>query len=147
MFSRNRRDRDDRRKSPTFVSGRASRKEYWSGVCLGLLACLALSHLGRSSSGILGMMFLWQIRRAHDFGSSFWWPALAQISPLALLALPIWPPLAWTLIGLAAMFVTILLGLIPGDVEANRFGAPPPPWRKSRPRTGLSHGPGTEARP
>jgi len=131
VFTRNRRDRDDRRNSPAFVSGRASRTEYWSGVGLGLLACLALSHLGRSSSGILGMMVLWQIRRAHDFGRSCQWPVLAQISPFALLALPIWPPLAWTLIGLIAMFVTILLGAIPGDIEANRFGAPPPPWRKA----------------
>jgi uncharacterized membrane protein YhaH (DUF805 family) len=133
MLTRSRPDRDDRGFSSSFIATRASRKEFWLMISLGLAVYLALACFGFrfGVGGYAGLILVWHIKRAHDFGRSGWWAALALAAPFALLALPAWAPLTWILCGLALLLVTIVFGCVPGDMDANRFGPPPPAWRRA----------------
>jgi uncharacterized membrane protein YhaH (DUF805 family) len=69
-------------------------------------------------------------KRLHDRGRSGWWAALVLIALVA-----VWPepgrafgPLAF-LFGVALVWATIELGVMPGELGANRYG--PNPLRPS----------------
>lgn len=102
-------------------SGRSSRAEFWLFalfhlLCVAGAAALDLAFtLGMGAPAPLCTLLTWlalllpgaavQVRRLHDVGRSGWWLALA-VAPL---------------IGPAAL---LMLYLMPGTPEANRFGPP-----------------------
>ena len=107
---------------------RVSRKQYW-GYYLASIAVsvvLLLLHV-RASLGVSSLMFIVTIGRLRDMGRPAWWTLVAFGAPIIviLLALPLGPPVA---LGLGALFnlaFTVVLGVIPGQPQANRFGPPP----------------------
>lgn len=133
MFSRNRPDRDDRRNTPqNLLASRAGRQEYWLLFGALVLVSALFLHFGPAKGGVgfSGVMLIWQIRRAHDFGRTGWWAVLGQAAPLVWLALSLPALLTQFLIVLTGLIVTIAFGAIPGDPEPNRFGPPLPlRWR------------------
>jgi uncharacterized membrane protein YhaH (DUF805 family) len=131
MFSRNRPDRDDRRKTRYgLLHGRCSRIEYWAGI--GLVVALAvgagLLHF-RLGSGLGTVVLFLMVRRLHDAGRTGWWAVGLQVAPLiigGLLIRAIGMNQAMALWAFLTLASVILLGWLPEDGE-NRFG-PPRRW-------------------
>jgi uncharacterized membrane protein YhaH (DUF805 family) len=122
--------RDPRRTFGGYLRGRSSRKEYWLLVGLLIALAFAVDSLpgAPSTSWGVGLLLFLQIRRLHDFGRTGWWAGLALLAPLG--ALPLLATMSeGGVLGIAGLitFAGILwIGVIRGDVDANRFGPPPP---------------------
>jgi uncharacterized membrane protein YhaH (DUF805 family) len=126
MFSRNRPDRDDRRKRRYgLLQGRSSRLEYWAGVGVVVLVMVTATVIRtRLGSGLsLALLFL-MVRRLHDAGRTGWWAAAIEFGPVllaVLLARSIGLSAAMAAAGLLTMAGVIALGWLPEDGD-NRFG-------------------------
>lgn len=121
-----------------YLRGRSGRAEYWALVALifGLSIVLSLvPALSSASSALVVPLMFAQIRRVHDFGRSGWWAAAATFGPL-LLMFPLMAVTSLemaTLAGIAVeLALIVVIGVIRGDPDANRFGPPAPfSWRRT----------------
>lgn len=113
-----------------WVRGRARRREYWlwCGVALAWVGILGPTGNNLSRIVLPIAVMLQVFRRLHDIGLSGWWyPGfvlleIAMISGLAATLSPEWA----TLISSASVLLgAILLGLVPGSRQHNRFGQRP----------------------
>ena len=72
-------------------------------------------------------LWLQTIRRLHDLGRTGWWVAAIMAGEIALLALPgTYPDAAWAY-WLTALFPAacfLLIAVLPGQRDPNRFGSP-----------------------
>jgi uncharacterized membrane protein YhaH (DUF805 family) len=114
------------------LAGRATRTEYGFyvafiiglGIVLGLLPTPPAVNTGLW----IAMMFA-QIRRLHDIGRTGWWALginLAPVLPMVLLMSVMGLEDAALVGGAFALIPIIWLGVVKGQPEENRFGAPPP---------------------
>jgi uncharacterized membrane protein YhaH (DUF805 family) len=114
------------------MRGRMNRATYW--LCLTvILAIVAVMSLFGIRPPRIGeaMLILMCTPRLHDLGRSGWWvlvplgiELVAIIGAIALVPAED----AQVVFGAALLVVVgfiVLLGLIPGDAQANRFGDPP----------------------
>jgi uncharacterized membrane protein YhaH (DUF805 family) len=112
-----------------WLDGRANRKEYWLWVgpltLIGSILVLFGISLGFLVMG-LPVFFFW-IRRLHDLGVSGW------IAPLTNIGLAVTtfaftatlePTLAVLMMLLARVTANCVMGVLPGQRVANRFGLP-----------------------
>lgn len=116
-----------------WIAGRARRREYWAWMAPIFLLELLLAVLGPVGAIVAGLLrtLIW-IRRLHDLGLTGWLVVAFNIGTNALsFAL-----LAFADAGNAALITSLVvcamilvMGVIPGQANANRFG--PPPGRKS----------------
>ena len=114
-----------------WIGGRANRKGYWLWVGPMFVAGAVLSALGvpivEYVSGF-GVFLIW-IRRLHDLGWTGW------IAPLINIAIGLagWIEVALMsrrpedvlIQGLVAIAAIVVLGVLPGQARANRYGPPP----------------------
>ncbi len=115
------------------VGARINRKAYWLSV--GALCALAVgfSYVLGSQHGLSTLMTVFFIRifasRLHDFGRSGWWQLVlygTQLGVIIFLTKDGQPTDGLVGVALLIQFVfTAVLGLIPGNRDANRFGPPP----------------------
>lgn len=128
----------------SYLKTRMNRQTYWTILVPAvLLIGLAIAFLPKPPGVAEILMVSLGVPRLHDLGRSGWWMVLPF--GLEIVALAVGVALGGVegillaggvavLLLLAAM---IVLGLIPGQAEANAFGEPPPPgfsaWRKSTP--------------
>ena len=117
-----------------FLQGRTNRAVYWLslGVLAALLAAIAYFDPGHAtiSEGVLTILC---IPRLHDIGRSGW----LLLVPFALELGAVFFSIAFLsfhtamtvfgLVTLVCLALLVLLGCIPGDAQANRFGEPPAP--------------------
>ena len=121
-----------------WLQGRSSRREYWIHVGLLIAVGLALANPAPFMSlvGAVVLLFV-QIRRVHDLGRSAWWAFAAFVAPL--ICLPLMRVTSVETVNLVGELLTLmmiaLVGAIPGDRAANRFG-PTPPFTVRRVLTG-----------
>ncbi|MCR5877164.1 DUF805 domain-containing protein [Phenylobacterium sp. J367] len=119
-----------------WFTGRANRKEYWLYFAVLFAAILALDQVGLevAGGGLVGCLVVVWIPRLHDLGRSGWWsPAilLAQLALGLIAYLTVGETTGGTVARILVTFVPIIvLGIIPGESQENRFGPPPQPgWR------------------
>lgn len=115
-----------------FLKIRANRATYWFQMALVTVLFIILAwamddqqHIGEVVLAIIC------IPRLHDLGRSGWWIAAVFALRLALLAPVLWIPLDavdiyYGVVTLAMIAPFIVLGCLPGQKVANRFGEPPP---------------------
>jgi uncharacterized membrane protein YhaH (DUF805 family) len=114
------------------MRGRINRATYW--LCLGLLlaAFVFASMVGLRPPRIgEALLIVLCVPRLHDLGKSGWWVLIplaielvAAVAAIAALSLED----AYIVFGgvfLAMAGFVVVLGLIPGQPHANRFGEPP----------------------
>ncbi len=113
-----------------WVRGRARRREY----CLWVIVALAwVGILGPAGSPftqvVLSYAVAFQIfRRLHDIGLSGWWYpgfVLLEIALIGGLSVELSPEWATLIAAVLAALGALVLGLVPGNRQTNRFGAPP----------------------
>ncbi|MDB5465739.1 MAG: hypothetical protein JWQ46_501 [Phenylobacterium sp.] len=114
---------------PSWLGGRAGRREYWFLVAMIFALGFALSFvpgLRSANSALTVVLALVQARRIHDFGRTGWWALLAAVAPAAALPLMMVTSLEAALgVGLLLELALIVwIGVIPGDADENRFGPP-----------------------
>ena len=117
-----------------WVRGRSGRLEYWLWTAILLLvsyrAAMALAPLVPLIVTILALAV--QIRRFHDIGVSGWWVValgLGQLLIFAVVAALAGEDWGVSIASWALLPALAVLGLIPGQKVANRFG--PPPGRRA----------------
>lgn len=114
------------------MRGRMNRATYW--LCLGIIvAAVAIMSLIGIRPPRIGeaMLMLMCVPRLHDLGKSGWWVLIPLGIELAaiVVAITAFPPedasviFGGVFLGVAGFIV--VLGLIPGQPCANRFGEPP----------------------
>jgi uncharacterized membrane protein YhaH (DUF805 family) len=116
-------------------SSRINRKTYWLTTGIIFALALSLSYLpGVQGSGIRLLTTVLFIRifasRLHDIGRSGWWQLVLygiQLLTLVLVGRVGGQPLGVAVAAelLIQLIFTVVLGIIPGDTHANRFGSPP----------------------
>ncbi|THD79820.1 MAG: DUF805 domain-containing protein [Phenylobacterium sp.] len=125
--------------------GRSNRGRFWTVIALGWGAQITGGAVA-SASGytpfapllaaviILAMMpisLFNAIKRLHDMGRSGWWLLASFIVFLPLAAMAeLWSPPGMMALGIVLELVVafgflLILGCVPGQASANRFGAPP----------------------
>ena len=114
------------------MRGRINRGEYWLALGIIVAFLIVVSVLGVRPPQVVELMLIFLcVPRLHDLGKSGWWVCI---------------PLAIELVGAVAAFASfsvdeayvvfggvmlvvvgcvVVLGLIPGQPNANRFGDPP----------------------
>jgi uncharacterized membrane protein YhaH (DUF805 family) len=131
-----------------WYGGRSNRKQYWIMMLVLIALGVAIQFIPGVKAGSIGVGVVWLMvwgRRLHDIGRSAWWGAipfilagvcgffgevqvgLATSSPSAEGAVSQQElvGLALLLVGLLVQFgFTIWLGVVKGDPNENRFGAP-----------------------
>jgi len=111
-----------------WLRGRARRREFWlwTVVVVGWNYVFVLAD-DPAPQSVLGAAFWFQVvRRLHDVGCGATWIAgfvLAQVALLGLGAAT--QPWGLLLMPLTMVAALLVLGLVPGQREANRFGPPP----------------------
>jgi uncharacterized membrane protein YhaH (DUF805 family) len=110
---------------PSWLAGRAGRREYWFLVAM-IFALGFVPGLRSANSALTVVLALVQARRIHDFGRTGWWALLAAVAPAAALPLMMVTSLEAALgVGLLLELALIVwIGVIPGDPDENRFGPP-----------------------
>ncbi|MCY0879492.1 MAG: DUF805 domain-containing protein [Firmicutes bacterium] len=97
-------------------SGRANRAEFWGYTAVNFIFSLIAAVLNRPTHGVLESLYALfvfipslavQVRRLHDTNRSAWW--------LLLVLIPV-----------IGSIILLILDLLPGTPEINRFGPPPP---------------------
>jgi uncharacterized membrane protein YhaH (DUF805 family) len=113
---------------------RINRKAFWlaSVTIFGIVIVLSFIPPLRGFVRYLTLFLFIRVyaARLHDFGRSAWWQAIMYVLQFALvIALSLGARHQFGVAILAGFLVqltfTILLGVIPGDRSANRFGPPP----------------------
>jgi len=113
-----------------FVGARMNRKIYWLWMC----GLFAVSLVLRFAPALRFVTLAWSIRifavRLHDIGRSGWWQAAlyaVQILAIVLICVVGRQPfnVGLGIAGLIQLIFTAVLGAIPGDRGANRFGPAP----------------------
>lgn len=112
---------------------RIDRRLYWLAACVLAPLSIGISLVthGSRAAGGLSVFWMWlYARRLHDIGYSAWWQAgfvAMQVMVMVLLLVRLhWSVGAATGAAMLVQFAfTAILGAIPGDPDANRFGAPP----------------------
>ena len=112
-----------------WVRGRSGRLEYWLWTAILLLvsyrAAMALAPLVPLIVTILAIAV--QVRRFHDIGVTGWWVVglwLGQLVVYAVTAAVAGEDWALLIATFALLLAQAMLGLIPGQKVANRFGPP-----------------------
>jgi uncharacterized membrane protein YhaH (DUF805 family) len=111
-----------------WLKGRADRREYWAQVALLIALSFALSSFAPIVSLVMTvLLMLVQARRLHDLGRSGWWAVVATLLPLAPLVLLIVASFDAVMLicTVIELVLIVLMGALPGQPQANRFGPPP----------------------
>jgi uncharacterized membrane protein YhaH (DUF805 family) len=132
------------------AQGRNDRTHFWMVVVVcwaaeALAGVITRQAGGNSALELLSLILIFgsmtvgtlnMIKRLHDMSRSGYWllAALALFVPLAAMGEPAWSSDRTALIavaayGLAALAVLLLLGLLPGQQDPNRFDEGRPWWR------------------
>ncbi|MNE58735.1 Inner membrane protein YhaH [compost metagenome] len=111
--------------------GRTNRRLYWLLIAGIVALFVATAPLLSVYAGFVTLP-LWLLvagRRLHDFGRTAWWALIPFGAGFArgLLGdvLPISEAESTMALGLLSIAVALVIGIWPGDAEANRFGARP----------------------
>jgi uncharacterized membrane protein YhaH (DUF805 family) len=119
-----------------WLSGRINRARYW--LFLAIVAAIygalsAFPHSGHISVSELVLIAIC-VPRLHDVGLTGWVAAIplaieiiAVLTSVLLLPSEL-APAAMGLVVIGLAILLIILGAIPGQKAANRFGPPPRPW-------------------
>ena len=117
---------------------RINRAIFWLGAVILLIVSYGLSFLPDSTRGagtVIGILWILLFtRRLHDVGLAGWWqlPLIAlQLGAVGLIFANMSFDLVLGIVGLLQIIAVIVLGVIPGQRETNRFG--PPPGQKTAP--------------
>ena len=114
------------------MRGRFNRATYWLCLCIIVGAVVIMAELGIRPPRIgEAMLILMCVPRLHDLGKSGWWVLIPLgielvaivVAITALSAEEAYIPFAGAFFVVAGFIV--VLGLIPGQPHANRFGDPP----------------------
>ena len=124
------------------MRGRMNRATYWSILGGMVVFVIAVAAFGVRPPRIAeGLLIFLCVPRLHDLGRSGWWALIPLgVEVAALLAVfsafsADDAPLIFGGIFLVIAVVVVVLGLIPGQPHANRFGEPPKsifPFRERR---------------
>jgi uncharacterized membrane protein YhaH (DUF805 family) len=124
------------------MRGRMNRATYWSILGGMVVFVIAVAAFGVRPPRIAeGLLIFLCVPRLHDLGRSGWWVLIPLgVEVAALLAVfsafsADDAPLIFGGIFLVIAVVVVVLGLIPGQQHANRFGEPPKsifPFRERR---------------
>lgn len=127
-----------------FLRGRTNRATYWMTVAALVVVYTIIALLAPSPPRVQEVVLAFLcIPRLHDIGRSGWWVAVGVVVEIvcAVLALALLPQpvsaLGLAAINLAILVALVILGAIPGERVANRFGEPPAPgvqWKASKRR-------------
>jgi uncharacterized membrane protein YhaH (DUF805 family) len=113
------------------MRGRFNRATYWLCLCIIVGAVVIMAELGVRPPRIgEAMLILMCVPRLHDLGKSGWWVLIPLGLELVAIVVAItafsaedaYIPLAGAFLVVAGFIV--VLGLIPGQPQANRFGEP-----------------------
>ena len=116
-----------------WFAGRAARKEYWLWVAPSVVAGFLTGFLelpeplARVLEFLFGLpiFFIW-IRRLHDLGLSGWLAPVINFGLRAVdLATASTGALGQVALGFLGLGTIVLLGVLPGKAETNRYGPPP----------------------
>jgi uncharacterized membrane protein YhaH (DUF805 family) len=118
----------------TFLKGRINRATYSTMLGLVIFLYAAFTLMGAKTPGVSEVVLVFLcVPRLHDIGRSGWWVlvlfAIEIISVIAGIALLPADDLMAAL-GVATMIIVallIVLGILPGQPRANRWGEPPEP--------------------
>jgi uncharacterized membrane protein YhaH (DUF805 family) len=117
-------------KALQFVNGRINRATYW--MCLGasVLVYAALNVMNSGSVKVSEvLLILMCVPRLHDLGRSGWWALMIFLIELSSVFLA--PKgdvfIALGVAMLVIMALLVVLGILPGQPRANRWGEPPEP--------------------
>lgn len=111
-------------------SGRANRKEYWIFSLSFFLLCFFLTFFQFSYLHFFIFLILiipsisLDVRRIHDINLSGWWLLIVCIV-LSLLCFLVPMDTNSFQIDLLCYLISILLGIIPSNPTANKYGDPP----------------------
>jgi len=109
-----------------------NRATYW--LCLGILvAAVGIMSVAGIRPPRIGeaMLILMCVPRLHDLGKSGWWvliPISIELVAIVIAIAVFSTENAYTVFGIVFLVVAafiVVLGLIPGQPRANRFGDPP----------------------
>jgi uncharacterized membrane protein YhaH (DUF805 family) len=118
-----------------FLTGRTNRAVYW--LCIVLIAAImaALNFIAPNQAKISEVVLVFvSVPRLHDLGRSGWWVLIPLALEVGAIAVSFLQDLSLDQmhITLGAVVIVIgllmiLLGVLPGQREPNRFGPPPAP--------------------
>lgn len=122
----------DRTPEGADLRGRFNRATYWLCLCIivGAVAVMAAAGVRPPRIGE-AMLVLMCVPRLHDLGKSGWWvliPLGLEVVTVIVALTAFSPEEAYVLFAGAFLVVVgsiVVLGLIPGQPHANRFGEPP----------------------
>jgi uncharacterized membrane protein YhaH (DUF805 family) len=127
----------------SYLNLRINRQTYWTILLpIVVLFGLAIAFLPKPPGIGEVILITLGVPRLHDLGRSGWWMAVpigAEIVGIgAGIALGGFDGIliAGGVVVLLMAVMMVVIGLIPGQTEANAFGEPPPPgfgWRKTEP--------------
>ncbi len=134
---------------PSLLAGmagaRINRKAYWLSTGVVFAIAFALAYVPGMQRGVGSLTTVFFIRifasRLHDFGRSGWWQLAlygVQLPAIILIGTAGGQPIS-VMVGvglLIQLIFTAVLGVIPGDRDANKFGPPlnqPTPIARSEP--------------
>jgi len=104
---------------------------FWFGIAIIIITLMTLKHLGSSVNINEFLVIFISIPRLHDLDKSGWYaiiPFTAEIFFIILMSLYGNNEYFISLIGFIYIVFIVILGAIPGQSMANRFGNPPRPW-------------------
>jgi uncharacterized membrane protein YhaH (DUF805 family) len=113
---------------------RINRKVFWLAtiVIFGIVVALSLVPPLRALIRYLTLFLFIRVyaARLHDFGRSAWWQVVLYVVQFAAVILIVAANSHFAGLAIAAgllvqLAFTVVLGVIPGDREANQFGPPP----------------------
>ncbi len=114
------------------MRGRFNRATYWLCLCILVGAVALMSVVGIRPPRVgEAMLVLMCVPRLHDLGKSGWWvviPIGIELTAIGVAIAVFSPEDAYIVFGavfLAVAGFIVVLGLIPGQPHANRFGDPP----------------------